>query len=150
MKTLPIVFFLVLASVTFTDAETKIGLDDTTGRIVDTAIPGSFTSPEGVVAALFSLSDQASNKNLKVPFTKDQPPGARAKRDLIAFYRGARWDGTTIIVSFDGGAMDYLNNSASFQQSVKGSIERSLKLNFPKMTKVAYEVDGKIVEGWDA
>jgi hypothetical protein len=129
-------------------ADTKIGLDDGTGRAFQTTIPGSFTTPEGVLAALFTLSDQAANKDLIVPFFK--PLNGKGKKPLMSYFRGAHRKGNTIVVSFSQGAMDYLNSTATFQKYVKGAIFMTLRLNFPWMSRVVYEVDGKIVEGWDA
>lgn len=46
--------------------------------------------------------------------------------------------------------MRYLNSTAAIQEVVKGSIEATLKRNFPLVQKIEYEVDGRIVNGWDA
>ncbi|MDR3159313.1 MAG: hypothetical protein LBU11_10005 [Zoogloeaceae bacterium] len=46
--------------------------------------------------------------------------------------------------------MRYLNNTIAFQIVVKRAMEATIKRNFPKIKRIDYEIDGKIVEDWDA
>lgn len=121
--------------------------------LVETSIPGTFKSPEGVVGALLTLGDQAKNRKLSNPFL---PETIRASshfegaRPLAAYYRGARIEGETFIVSFSGEAMRYLNNAAGIQEFVKGAIVATVMKNFPAVKDLQYEIDGEIVSEWDA
>jgi hypothetical protein len=51
---------------------------------------------------------------------------------------------------FASPAMPYLNNTAAIQELVKGPLEATIKLHTNKSTTVYYEIDGQIVEEWDA
>lgn len=121
--------------------------------MVESTIPGDFKTPEGVAAAMLMLGDQVADKKLTAPFnpaTIRSSSHFEGARPLASYFRGARIQGKRFIISFDGEAMRYLNNAASIQQFVKGAIEGTLKKNFPEIEGVDYEVDGEIVEDWDA
>ena len=137
---------LVLA-VPAASGDTRIALDTGAGKRVETTVPGKFRTLEGVVAALFTLSDQAADKTLVVPFS--DPPTVGTWKPLISYFRGARKEGTTITLSFSKGALAYLNASASFQTYVQGSIVDTLRIHYPEMTEVEYEIDGKAFAAWD-
>ena len=151
-----ILCFLQTASL----AETPVVFPDEeifskTGRdfLIESTIPGNFSSPEGLVAAMFLLGDQVKNKKLEAPFGPSMLRSTshyEGAKPLGTYFRGARVEGTSFIISFSGGAMRYLNNTAAIQEYVKGAIEYTIKKNFPKVEKIEYEIDGKIVEGWDA
>lgn len=121
--------------------------------LVETKIPGDFKTAEGILAALFLLGDQVENKKLTFPFNpkaiESTSPGKGAL-PLGTYFRGARMEDKKIIVCFSEGGMRYLNNAAGIQQYVKGALEATLKRNFPDVTEIQYEIDGKIVDGWDA
>jgi hypothetical protein len=155
----PFLTSLLMGTTAF--ADTKVMLPDTekftkVGRdfMVQTTIPGDFKTPEGVVAALLTLGDQAAGTGLTVPFfpstTWKHTPGGSPLRPLASYFRGARLDGETIIVSFSSDALRYLNGAAARQEQIKGSIEGTLLLNFPTAKKVEYEIDGKLFSDWDA
>ena len=121
--------------------------------LIKTTIPGTFTTPEGIMAALLTLADQAADKKLTSPFTPKaiaSTSGGKDARDLSAYFRGAKLSGKTLTVSFSGDAMRYLNSTISIQEFVKGSIEGTLRLHFPSVKEIKYEVEGKIVTDWDA
>jgi hypothetical protein len=121
--------------------------------LVPSSIPGDFKTPEGIVAAMLFLGDQVRDKNLTAPFsaaTLKSSSHFEGAKPLGAYFRGARIDGTTFVISFSGEAMRYLNNTAGIQQFVKGALEATIKKNFPKIETVAYEIDGEIVSDWDA
>jgi hypothetical protein len=121
--------------------------------LVKTTIPGTFTTPEGITAALLTLADQAADKKVSTPFTPKMiasTSGGEGARDLSAYFRGAKLSGKTLTLSFSGEAMRYLNSTISIQEFVKGSLEGTLRLHFPKVKEIQYEVDGKIVKEWDA
>jgi hypothetical protein len=121
--------------------------------LVESTVPGCFETPEGIVWALLSLSDQNANPNLSSPFLPkaiESTSGAKGARPLAAYFRGAHLKGTTLTVAFSGDAMRYLNSTTAIQQVVKGSIETTLKKHFPSVTTIEYEIDGKTVTGWDA
>jgi hypothetical protein len=42
------------------------------------------------------------------------------------------------------------NNTAAIREYVKGALEGTIKLHTTKSTTVYYEIDGEIVEDWDA
>ena len=121
--------------------------------LVESSVPGAFKTPEGVVAAMLVLGEQVKNKELTAPFNPDVLKGSSAFEGalpLASYFRGARIKGRTFIVSFSEGAMRYLSSTAAIQQVVKGAIEGTLRKNFPKIEAVKYEIDGKIVDAWDA
>jgi hypothetical protein len=120
---------------------------------VESTIPGDFKTPEGVVMAMLALGDQVRNKDLDAPFYPLNISFSSAYEGalpLYAYLRGARIEGTTFIIAFDEEAMRYLNNTIAMQGRIKGTIEATILRNFPEIRCVAYEVDGKIVEEWDA
>lgn len=150
--------FLPLLLVAISRADTKVVLPDAERFaanlkefLVTTTIPGDFKTPEGIVWALLVLGEQAKNPKLSAPFSpKTATSGTKEPLSLAAYFRGANLKGTTITLAFVGDAMRYLNASIARQQAIKGSIEATLKENFPFVTTVEYQVDGKIVTDWDA
>jgi len=121
--------------------------------LVKTTLPGSFKTLEGIAGALLALSGQAANKELSNPFDPKAIQSTsrfEGARGLIDYYRGARLEKEGIIISFSGEAMRYLNNTVSIQQFVKGAIEGTLLYHFPEADKIHYEIDGEIVDEWDA
>lgn len=151
---------LFFASLGATYADTKVVLldsqlfaDDAKDFLVTSTIPGDFRTPEGIVAALLILGNQAANSKLTAPFfpkSISSTSGGENALPLAEYYRGARLERDRIILSFSGEAMRYLNNTVSIQQVVKGSIEGTLRLHFPSVTGIDYEIDGEIVSDWDA
>jgi hypothetical protein len=55
-----------------------------------------------------------------------------------------------VILRFTGDANRYLNNTAAIQELVKVALEATIRLHTNKSTTVYYEIDGEIVEEWDA
>ena len=55
-----------------------------------------------------------------------------------------------MVLRFTGDAYRYLNNTAAIQELVKGALEETVKLHTNKSTTVYYEIDGEIIEEWDA
>ena len=159
MKILTTITLILVSQVT-TLADTKVMLPDNERFarddkefLVASTIPGNFTTPEGIVAALLILGDQVANKKLTAPFSPKaitSTSGGKNALPLAAYYRGARLQKGKIIVAFSGEAMRYLNSTVSIQMVVKGSIERTLQLHFPAVKTVEYEIDGKVVSEWDA
>ncbi len=68
---------------------------------------------------------------------------------LIDYFRGVRIEDGSAIVSFDGPALEYLNNAACAQAAIKSPIERTL-IQFLGVQRVEYEIDGSIFDEWDA
>jgi len=66
------------------------------------------------------------------------------------YYRGLRRNGRKVVLCFTSDAYRYLNNTAAIQDLVKGALEETIKLHTNKSTTVDYEIDGEIVEEWDA
>jgi hypothetical protein len=66
------------------------------------------------------------------------------------YYRGLRRDGRKVILRFTGDAYRYLNNTAAIQDLVKGALEETIKLHTNKSTTIDYEIDGEIIDEWDA
>ena len=151
---------MLVLSCSLTLADTKVVLLDSEAFarddkkfLITTTIPGDFTTPEGILAALLILGDQAADPKLTAPFSPKSifsTSGGKNALPLVSYYRGARLQKDTIIVAFSGEAMRYLNNTVSIQQVIKGSIESTLRLHFPSVKTVEYEIDGKIVSDWDA
>lgn len=127
--------------------------DNVEDYFVETTIPGKFKSPEGVIGALLTLGDQAANRKLDAPFKPETIRNSshfEGALPLAAYYRGAKLEGKEFTICFSGEAMRYLNNAAAIQGFVKGAIHGTILKNFPGVEKVHYEVDGEIVEDWDA
>jgi hypothetical protein len=66
------------------------------------------------------------------------------------YFRGLHRDGRKVILRFTGDANRYLNNTAAIQELVKGPLEATIRLHTSKSTTVYYEIDGEIIEEWDA
>lgn len=141
-------------------ADTKVVLPHSqrfaeSGRdfLLETTIPGDFKTLEGVVWGLLTLSSQCPNKDFSAPFFPDTI-SSTSQRDgaqpLYMYYRGLRRDGRKVIVRFTGDAFRYLNNTAAIQELVKGALEATIRLHTNKSTIVDYEIDGEIVDEWDA
>jgi hypothetical protein len=155
-----IALFLVICSVAAVIADTKIVLphsqrfaESGSDFLLETMIPGDFKTLEGVVWAVLALSPQCPDKHFFSPFFPDAisstSPGEGAQ-PLYMYYRGLQRDGRRVILSFTGEANRYLNNTAAIQECVKGALEKTIKLHTSKSTTVDYEIDGEIVEDWDA
>jgi hypothetical protein len=141
-------------------ADTKVVLPDSqrfaeTGRdfLLETTIPNDFKTLEGIVWGLLSLSSQCPDKRFSSPFFPDAisstSPGEGAQL-LYMYFRGLRRDGRKVILRFTGHANRYLNNTAAIQELVKGTFEATIRFHTNKSTTVYYEIDGQIVEEWDA
>jgi len=141
-------------------ADTKVVLPDSqrfadTGSdfLLETTIPGDFKTLEGVVWVLLTLSSQCPDKQFSSPFFPDAisstSPGEGAQ-PLYMYFRGLRRDGRKVVLRFTGDANRYLNNTAAIQELVKGVLEATIRLHTTKSTTVYYEIDGQIVEEWDA
>jgi hypothetical protein len=140
--------------------DTKVVLPDSqrfadSGRdfLLETTIPGDFTTLEGVVWALLTLSPQCPNKRFSSPFfpsaISGTSPGEGAQ-PLYTYYRGVRRVGKRVVLCFSDDAHRYLNNTAAIQECVKGSLEGTIMLHAKDCQTVQYEIDGKIVDDWDA
>jgi len=55
-----------------------------------------------------------------------------------------------VILRFTGDANRYFNNTAAIQELVKGALEATIRLHTNRSTTIYYEIDGEIVEEWDA
>lgn len=151
---------LVICPVATALADTKVVLPHSqrfaeSGRdfLLETTIPGDFKTLEGVVWGLLTLSSQCPNKDFSAPFFPDTI-SSTSQRDgaqpLYMYYRGLRRDGRKVIVRFTGDAYRYLNNTAAIQELVKGALEATIRVHTNKSTIVDYEIDGEIVDEWDA
>jgi hypothetical protein len=141
-------------------ADTKVVLPHSqrfadTGRdfLLETTIPGDFKTLEGIVWGLLTLSSQCPNKDFSAPFfpeTISSTSGGEGAQPLYTYYRGLRRDGRKVVLRFTGDANRYLNSTAAIQELVKGALEETIRLHTNKSTTVYYELDGEIVEEWDA
>lgn len=154
-----LIWFFILIAAGPVWADTKIMLPDSKkfadgekNFFVQTTMPGDFQSLDSIVLALLTLSPQAPNKNLTSPFFPDTlaSVSAEKKEPLYYSFRGLRKKGKTVILRFTGNAMTYLNSTISLQDFIKGALEETIKLHAPGCKTVQYEVDGQIVEDWDA
>jgi hypothetical protein len=156
MKYPQLVWFLILAAAAGPVwADTKIMLPDfkrfADGEkkfIVETTMPGDFKSLDAVVFALLTLSPQAANKSVTAPFFPQD--ASSEKKPLYLSFRGLRKKGKTVTLRFTGDAMVYLNAAISMQDAIKGALEETIKLHAPDCKTVEYEVDGQVVDEWDA
>ena len=141
-------------------ADTKVVLPDSrrfadTGRdfLVETTIPGDFKTLEGVVWGLLTLTPQCPDKRFSAPFfpeTISSTSGREDAQPLYIYYRGLRRDGRKVVLRFTGDANRYLNSTAAIQELVKGALEATIRLHTNESTTVDYEIDGEIVDEWDA
>ncbi len=151
---------LVICPFTTALADTKVVLPDSqqfadTGRdfLLETTIPGEFKTLEGIVWGLLTLSPQCPDKHFSSPFFPDtisSTSGGERAQPLYMYFRGLRQDGRKVILRFTGDANRYLNSTAAIQELVKGALEATIRLHTNKSTGIYYEIDGKIVEEWDA
>ena len=102
---------------------------------------------------LLTLSSQCPDKQFSSYFFRDAisstSPGEGAQ-PLYMYFGGLRRDGRKVVLRFTGDANRYLNNTAAIQELVKGALEASIRPHTNKSTTVYYEIDGEIVEEWDA
>lgn len=154
-----LIWVLIVAVAAPVLADTKIMLPDwkkfgdgEKNFFVQTTMPGDFKSLDSVVFALLTLSPQAPNKNLTAPFFPETiaSMSGEKKEPLYLSFRGVRKKGKTVTLCFTGDAMVYLNSTISLQDVVKGALEETIKLHAPDCKTVQYEVDGEVVEDWDA
>lgn len=158
MKTL--IALVIAMTVTHIWADTKVVMCHAAkfkngGRdfLVQTTIPGNFKTLEGITMALMIQGSQIKNKEISTDFSPkaiENSSHFKGTKPLINYFRGARIKDGIIILSFSEDAMRYLNHTVSIQEIIKGSIEATLKLHFPKTKALKYEIDGEIVEDWDA
>ncbi|HEY6154943.1 MAG TPA: hypothetical protein VIW07_14485 [Candidatus Udaeobacter sp.] len=151
---------LVICPLSATLADTKVVLPHSqrfsdTGKdfLLQTTIPGDFKTLEGVVWGLLTLSSLCPNKDFSAPFFPDTISSSSQKegaQPLYMYYRGLRRDGRKVILRFTGDAYRYLNNTAAIQDLVKGALEETIKLHTNKSTTIDYEIDGEIIDEWDA
>ena len=72
------------------------------------------------------------------------------QQPLGVYFRGLRRDGSKLILRFTSDVNSYLNNTAAIQELVKGALRATIRLHTSKSTDVYYEIDGEIIEEWDA
>ena len=102
---------------------------------------------------LLTLSSQCPDKQFSSYFFPDALSSSshfEGAQPLYMYFRGLRRDGRKVILRFTGDANRYLNNTAAIQELVKGPLESTIRLHTNKSTTVYYEIDGEIVEEWDA
>jgi hypothetical protein len=116
------------------------------GAAIETTIPGSYSSLETILPALFTLADQAADKSAEQAFVG----GRKQHKDLIYYYRGVRVEGDVVIVSFAKEAMPYFSGSASYDATVMKALTGTVMLYQPNAKRVQLEVDGKFWENTDA
>ena len=159
MKYRLLIWILIVAAAVPAGADTKIMLPDpkkfADGEkkfFVQTTMPGEFKSLDAVVLALMTLSPQTPNKSLTSPFFPETiaSMSGEKKGPLYLSFRGLRKKGKTVTLRFTGDAMVYLNSTISLQDIIKGALEETIKLHAPDCKTVEYEVDGQVVEDWDA
>jgi hypothetical protein len=150
MKYRYLIWLLFVALAAQARADTKIVLPDfkrvNDGEkdcFVETTMPGDFKSLDAIFLAFLTLSPQAPNKNLTAPFFDKKQP-------LYLSYRGLRKKGKTVTLRFTGDSMEYLNAAITLGMAIQGALEKTIKLHAPDCKKVEYEVDGNVVEEWDA
>jgi hypothetical protein len=152
MKYRNLIWILVVAMAVpvSASADTKIILPDfkriadgENDYFVETTMPGDFKSLEAIFLAFLTLSPQAPNKNLTAPFFDKKQP-------LYLSFRGLRKKGKTVTLRFTGDSMEYLNAAITLGTAIQGALEKTIKLHAPDCKKVEYEVDGNVVEEWDA
>jgi len=105
------------------------------------------------VWGLLALSSQCPDKHFSSPFLPaaiSSSSQAESAQPLYMYFRGLRRDGRKVILRFTGDANRYLNNTAAIQELVKGALEATIRLHTNKSTTIYYEIDGEIVEEWDA
>ena len=126
-----------------------------TGRdfLLDTTIPGDFKTLEGILWGLLTLSSQCPDKDFSLPFFPNainsiSPREVHSLFTCIFAVYGQ--DGSRVIARFTGDANRHLNNTAAIQELVKGALEATVGLHTSKSRDVYYEIDGKIIEEWDA
>jgi hypothetical protein len=119
---------------------------------LETTMPGDFKSLDTIVLALLTLSPQAPNKSVTAPFFPESVGrvAMEKKGPLYQYFRGLRKRGKTVTLCFSGDAMLYLDSAISMQDFIKGAMEQTIKLHAPDCKEVQYEVDGAVVEEWDA
>jgi hypothetical protein len=146
----PLIWLLFVAIAAPVCADTKIILPDfkriadgEKNYFVETTMPGDFKSLDAIVLAFLTLSPQAANKSLTAPFFDKKEP-------LYLSFRGLRKKGKTVTLRFTGDSMVYLNAAITLGEAIQGAIEKTIKLHAPDCKKVEYEVDGQVVEEWDA
>ena len=154
-----LIWLLIAATAAPVFADTRITLPDlkrfADGEkkfLVETTMPGDFKSLEAVVLALMTISPQAANKSVTSPFFPETlaSVSAEKKQPLYHSFRGLRKKGKTVTLRFTGDAMLYLNSAISLQDFIKGALEETIKLHAPDCKTVQYEIDGEVVEDWDA
>ena len=154
-----LIWLLVVAAAAPVCADTRIKLpssekfnDGEKNFFVETTIPGDFKALDTIVLALLTLSPQASNKSLGTPFFPESvgKVAMEKKGPLYQYFRGLRKKGKTVTLRFSGDAMLYLDSAISMQDFIKGAMEETIKLHAPDSKEFQYEVDGQIVEDWDA
>ena len=121
--------------------------------LLETTIPGDFKTLEGITMGLMIQGGTVKDKGISTDFSAkaiESTSQFEGTEPLVRYFRGARIEDGIIILSFSEQAMRYLNSAASIQEILKGSIEGTLKLHFPKTKGFKYEIEGEIVEDWDA
>ena len=156
----PLIAFAILMAAAHVKADTKVVMcdvakfvDGDVDFLVETTIPGDFKSLESITMALMIHGGEVENKQISTDFSPQAIKSSshfKGAKPLVSYFRGARIEERMIILSFTEEAMRYLNNTASIQEIIKGSLEETLKLHFPKTKGLQYEIDGKIEEDWDA
>lgn len=101
-----------------------------------------------------SVADAALRLLFQGPTAAEKSAGMTAsfemfERPLGDFYQGVTITNGVATVRFTEAALDYLNNAACIQDTVKAPIEQTL-LQFPSIKSIQYSIDGEIFTEWDA
>ncbi len=119
--------------------EAGLSVDCGAVAAVEWTVPDSLVSDAPSVVIREVIRDVQPSSSLHSPGTKP----------LIEYFRGARIEGRTAILSFNEGALEYLNNAACAQIAVKTPMVRTL-LDFGGVEAVEFEIEGEIFRDWDA
>ncbi|MES2436653.1 MAG: GerMN domain-containing protein [Patescibacteria group bacterium] len=120
-----------------------------TGKVTR-IIPKTVATADAALKELFKgPTATEKSQGLISSFDKPLEGSTQDPKPLRDHYIGVTVKNGKATVNFKPDGMTYLNSTACMQESVKTSIEKTLK-QFSSITEVVYAINGKVVTDWDA
>jgi len=134
----------------FGDKQTMINSDCSATMMVIRPIPHT----EDIIdATLRELLIGATEKDISMGLTDNFSNHSgylgNDVEPLLSYYKSISVQDGIATIDFTTDALQYLNNAACIQASVKSPIQKTLQ-QFPSITEIHYSIDGEEFTEWDA
>jgi len=134
----------------FGDRQTIIDSDCSATKQVTRTIPHTTNIADATLRELLKGTTKEENDmGLTDNFSNASGYLGNDVEPLLSYYTGLSIQDGIATIDFSSGALQYLNNAACIQATVKSPIKKTLQ-QFPDIEDMRYFIDGKEFTEWDA